>query len=329
MDTFTCSSWYYLRYTDAKNAEMPFSADNANYWMPADQYIGGIEHAILHLLYSRFFTKVLRDMGMVDAKEPFTNLLTQGMVKLDGATMSKSKGNVVAPEDMIARYGCDTLRAYILFMAPPDKDLEWSFEGLDGMYRFLARMSRFVADAATDAAVGQGVAAAGDTPAKSLHREMHRVIAKVTVDIARFQFNTALSALMELTNAAYDYRRLTDSHARDIALQRDVAETLVLLLAPFAPHLAEELWRLVLGGSASVHLEAWPTFDASAIEADEIELAVQVNGKVRGKVTVASDLAEEDIIAVALTAVDSHIEGKQVKKVVVVAGKLVSVVVAG
>ncbi|HEY5540192.1 MAG TPA: leucine--tRNA ligase [Coriobacteriia bacterium] len=329
MDTFTCSSWYYLRYTDAKNSELPFSADNANYWMPADQYIGGIEHAILHLLYSRFFTKVLRDMGMVQAKEPFTNLLTQGMVKLDGATMSKSRGNVVAPEDMIAKYGCDTLRAYILFMAPPDKDLEWSFEGLDGMYRFLARVGRFVVDAADEVEVGSGVVAAGDVAAKALHREMHRVIAKVTEDVARFQFNTAISAVMELTNAAHDYRREVGAGSRDLALQRDVAEALTLLLAPFVPHLTEELWRVVLGGGRSVHLESWPAFDPSAIEADEVELAVQVNGKVRGKVTVVTDLAEEDVIAVALTAVASHIEGKDVKKVLVVPGKLVSIVVAG
>jgi leucyl-tRNA synthetase len=268
-------------------------------------------------------------MGMLTAKEPFTNLLTQGMVKLDGATMSKSRGNVVAPEDMIAKYGADTLRAYILFMAPPDKDLEWSFEGLDGMDRFLARASRFMADAAADAESGNGVAAAGDAAAKALHRQMHRVIAKVTDDVARFQFNTAISALMELTNAAYDYRREVGAGSRDLALQRDVAETLVLLLAPFVPHLAEELWRAVLGGKGSVHLEAWPEWDASAVEADEVELAVQVNGKVRGKVTVAADLAEEDIIAVALSTVAAHVEGKSVKKVVVVAGKLVSVVVAG
>jgi leucyl-tRNA synthetase len=329
MDTFTDSSWYYLRYTDANNGELPFSAGNADYWMPVDQYIGGIEHAILHLLYSRFFTKVLSDMGMVSATEPFTNLLTQGMVKLDGATMSKSRGNVVAPEDMIAKYGADTLRAYILFMAPPDKDLEWSFDGLEGMHRFLSRVSRFVAEAAEEAAGGCGVAAAGDAPAKTLHRQMHRVIAKVTDDISRFQFNTAISALMELTNAANDYRKEVVAGSRDLALQRDVAGTLTLLLAPFVPHLAEELWRVVLGKAGSVHLEAWPTWDASAVEADEVELAVQVNGKVRGKVTVAADLAEDDIIAVALTAVAAHVEGKDVKKVVVVAGKLVSVVVAG
>jgi leucyl-tRNA synthetase len=329
MDTFTCSSWYYLRYTDARNPAAPFSADNADYWMPVDQYIGGIEHAILHLLYSRFFTKVLADMGMLTAREPFTNLLTQGMVKLDGATMSKSKGNVVAPEDIIAKFGCDTLRAYILFMAPPDKDLEWSFEGLEGMWRFLGRVWRLVTDVAEEIASGNGVAAAGDAASKKLHREMHRVTAKVTDDIGRFQFNTAISAVMELTNTAYDYRREVPSGSRDLALLREVAETLSLLMAPFTPHMCEELWRVVLGHERSVHAEEWPAYDPSACLADEVELAVQVNGKVRGKVNVAADLPESDVIAVALSAVAGHIEGREVKKVVVVAGKLVSVVVSG
>ena len=329
MDTFTCSSWYYLRYTDANNGRLPFSADNANYWMPVDQYIGGIEHAILHLLYSRFFTKVLADMGMVSAREPFTNLLTQGMVKLDGATMSKSRGNVVAPEDMIAKYGCDALRAYILFMAPPDKDLEWSYEGLDGMFRFLGRVWRFVTDAAEESVGGCGVAASGDAAGRRLHREMHRVIGKVTEDVGRFQFNTAISAIMELTNAGNDYRREVAAGQRDLALQLGVAEALTLLLAPFVPHMSEELWRAALRHDGSVHLEPWPTWDASAVQADEVELAVQVNGKVRGKVTVAADLSEEQVIEVALTAVAAHVEGKTLKKVVVVAGKLVSVVVAG
>jgi len=329
MDTFTCSSWYYLRYTDANNDTLPFSADNANHWMPVDQYIGGIEHAILHLLYSRFFTKVLRDMGLIDFGEPFTNLLTQGMVKLDGATMSKSRGNVVAPEDMIGKYGCDALRAYILFMAPPDKDLEWSYDGLDGMFRWLARVWRFVADAAEESRSGCGVVAAGDAESKKLHREMHRVIGKLTDDIARFQFNTAIAALMELTNAAYDYRHAVEEGSRDLVLLREVAETLTLLLAPFTPHMSEELWRVVLGHEASVHLQAWPIFDASAVVADELELAVQVNGKVRGKVTVAVDAPEDEVVAAALAAVAPYVEGKTVKKVVVVAGKLISVVVAG
>jgi leucyl-tRNA synthetase len=197
------------------------------------------------------------------------------------------------------------------------------------MFRFLSRLARFVADVSEEVAAGNGVAAAGDPAAKRLHREMHRVIGKVTDDVARFQFNTALSGLMELTNAAYEYRRQVADGQRDLPLMREVAETLSLLIAPFTPHLAESLWRDVLGGPNSVHLQAWPLYDPSACIADEIELAVQVNGKVRGKVTVAADLAEEDIIAVALTSVAAHVEGKDIKKVVVVVGKLVSVVVAG
>jgi len=329
MDTFTCSSWYYLRYCDARNDAAPFERDKVDYWMPVDQYIGGIEHAILHLLYSRFFTKVLRDLGLLGFDEPFTNLLTQGMVKKDGETMSKSRGNVVAPEEMIERFGADTLRAYILFMAPPDKDLEWSYEGVEGMHRWLSRVWRFVCDAAEEAASGCGVAASGDAAAETLHREMHRVIGKVTDDVERFQFNTAIAAMMELTNAAYDYRNAVGVGSRDIALLKEVAERLTLLLAPFTPHMAEELWREVLGRTGSVHTAEWPPFDASAAAADEVELAVQVNGRVRGKIVVAVDAAQEDVIAAALTAVEGWVEGKDVKKVVVVAGKLVSVVVAG
>jgi leucyl-tRNA synthetase len=327
MDTFTCSSWYYLRYTDARNDDAPFSRDNADYWMPVDQYIGGIEHAILHLLYSRFFTKVLRDLGLLGFDEPFTNLLTQGMVKMDGETMSKSKGNVVAPEEMIERYGADTLRAYILFMAPPDKDLEWSYEGVEGMYRWMSRVWRLVGDIATES---RGFSAAGTAAAgKVLRREMHRVTGKVTEDIERFQFNTAIAALMELTNAAYDYRNAVTAEERDLELQTEVAERLTLLLAPFAPHMTEELWSAVLGRGGSVHGVAWPQFDAEAAKADEIELAVQVNGKVRGRVVVAADAAEDDVREAALTQVADFVAGKEIKKVVVVAGKLVSIVVAG
>jgi leucyl-tRNA synthetase len=325
MDTFTCSSWYYLRYCDARNGDAIWDREKADYWMPVDQYIGGIEHAILHLLYSRFFTKVFRDLGLIGFDEPFTNLLTQGMVKKDGETMSKSKGNVVAPEEMIEKYGADTLRAYILFMAPPDKDLEWSYEGLEGMFRWIGRVWRLVEDSA-NASGGSG---AGDGHAKALNREMHRVIGKVTADIARFQFNTAIAAMMELTNAAYDYRKAVRAAERDSALVRRAAETLVLLLAPFAPHVAEEMWREVLGHSDSVHEQVWPAFDAAAAKADEVELAVQVNGKVRGKITVAADAAEADVTALALAEAGSWVEGKDVKKVVVVPGKLVSIVVAG
>ncbi|MHB8051490.1 MAG: leucine--tRNA ligase [Coriobacteriia bacterium] len=328
MDTFTCSSWYYFRYTDARNDTAPFSRENADYWMPVDQYIGGIEHAILHLLYSRFFTKVFADMGLTAAREPFTNLLTQGMVKKDGETMSKSRGNVVAPEDMIARYGADALRAFILFMAPPDKDLDWSQDGLEGMYRFLGRVWRYVTDVAENAPVGIAI---DEAAAKALVRERHRVAGKVTADIERFGFNTALSAMMELLNAAGDYRRTVSDDARDGALEREVAETLTLLIAPYAPHMAEELWREVLGHDGSVHREAWATFDAALAAADEIEIVVQVNGKVRGKVTVAADADEETVRAAALAVpkVAEQLEGLTVRKVVVVPGKLVSVVAAG
>ncbi|MDI6901393.1 MAG: leucine--tRNA ligase [Anaerosomatales bacterium] len=333
MDTFTCSSWYYFRYCDARNGDAIWDVDNVGYWMPVDQYIGGIEHAILHLLYSRFFTKVFRDMGLCDFGEPFTNLLTQGMVKKDGEVMSKSRGNVVAPEDMIAEFGADALRAYILFMAPPDKDLEWSQEGLEGAYRFLGRVWRYVAEVAeraegtaADAERGNG----GDADAgKALRRERHRVVGKVTDDIERFQFNTALAAMMELLNAAGEYRRATSDDERDVALEREVAETLVLLLAPYAPYMCEELWRELLGHDGSVHREPWPTYDASLAAADEIEIAVQVNGKVRGRVVVGASASEDAVrsAALALPRIVEQTEGRTIHKVVVVPGKLVSIVV--
>jgi len=328
MDTFTCSSWYYLRYCDARNGSAAFDPANTDYWMPVDQYIGGIEHAILHLLYSRFFTKVLRDMGLLTFGEPFTNLLTQGMVKLDGATMSKSRGNVVAPEDMIARYGADALRAYILFMAPPDKDLDWSYDGLEGMFRFLGRVWRLVGESAEEAPAGSADSASAGSPETALRRAMHLSIRKCTEDVERFQFNTALSAIMELVNAANDYRRDVPAGARDLALVREVAETVTLLLAPTAPHMGEELWQVVLGNTGSVHRQAWPAFDPSAVVADEIELAVQVNGKVRDRLTVAAGTPDDEIVAAALALpkVMAHTDGLTVRKTVVVAGKLVSVV---
>ncbi|MBF4509560.1 MAG: leucine--tRNA ligase [Aeromicrobium sp.] len=333
MDTFTCSSWYYFRYCDARNSDALFGRDAADYWMPVDQYIGGIEHAILHLLYSRFFTKVFADMGLTSAREPFTNLLTQGMVKKDGETMSKSKGNVVAPEDMIARYGADALRAFILFMAPPDKDLDWNQDGLEGMFRFLGRLWRYVAELAEGPdganAASDGASALPDEAAKALVRERHRVVGKVTDDVEHFGFNTALSAMMELLNAAGEYRRAASPELRDLALEREVAEVLTLLIAPYAPHMAEELWRNVLGHATSVHREPWPTWDPAQAAADEVEVVVQVNGKVRGRVVVPAD-ASEDVLREAALAephVREHTEGRTVRKMVVVPGKLVNVVV--
>lgn len=336
MDTFTCSSWYYLRYADPHNTELPFAPEKANRWMPVDQYIGGIEHAILHLLYSRFFTKVLRDMGMVDFDEPFKNLLCQGMV-LDehGDVMSKSKGNVISPEDMIAGYGADAVRAYILFMAPPDKELQWNEDGLAGMYKFLNRVWRMVGDlagvAGEDTLYQESGKLSAAEAAKVLVRERHRVCGKVVEDFDRNNFNTAIAAIMELANATGDFLHAASAEERAEnaelkALSADIAEVLVKLLSPICPHWSEELWHTVLGHEGSVHVEPWPEFDPEKAKADEVELAVQVNGKVKAKITVAADAAEEDVKAQALEAVSQAIEGKDVKKVVVVKGRLVNIV---
>ena len=337
MDTFTCSSWYYMRYTDPHNTELPFSPDRVNRWMPVDQYIGGIEHAILHLLYSRFFTKVLRDMGMLDFDEPFTNLLCQGMV-LDenGEVMSKSKGNVISPEDMIAGYGADAVRAYILFMAPPDKELQWNEDGLAGMYKFLNRTWRMVNDLAGKAGKETSFqAGAKAEEAKKAHdellRERHRVVGKVIDDFGRNNFNTAIAAIMELVNATGDYLRKNSAEDRAAnaelaAFDKEIAEVIVKLLAPMAPHWAEELWQDVLGNETSVHKEAWPEFDPNAAKASEVELAVQVNGKVKAKITVATDAAEDAIREAALEAIADATAGKDIKKVIVIPGRLVNVV---
>ena len=340
MDTFTCSSWYYMRYTDPHNENMPFDPAKANSWMPVDQYIGGIEHAILHLLYSRFFTKVLRDEGMLDFDEPFKNLLCQGMV-LDenGEVMSKSKGNVIAPEDMIKGYGADAVRAYILFMAPPDKELLWNEDGLAGMYKFLNRVWRQVCDLAFQADDETLFGGACDKKAaaesaKALLRERHRVVGKVVEDFDRNNFNTAIAAIMELSNAAGDFLRKASPKLREAdpelaALSADVAEVLVKLLAPIAPHWAEELWHTVLGHEDSIHVQPWPAFDLEKAKADEVELAVQVNGKVKARIVVSASAAEEDVLEVAFAAqpVAKAIEGKDVIKKIVIPGRLVNIVV--
>ncbi len=336
MDTFTCSSWYYLRYTDPHNDQQPFDPAKANAWMPVDKYIGGIEHAILHLLYSRFYTKALRDMGLVNIDEPFRNLLCQGMV-LDehGDVMSKSKGNVVSPEKMIDAYGADAVRAYILFMAPPEKELLWNEDGLAGLYKFLNRAWRVVCDLMAQADDETLFEKADEKKAaaarKQLVRERHRVVGKVTADIERDNFNTAIAAVMELVNAASDYLHVVAPDARaegadDAVLARDVAETIVKLLSPITPHWSEELWCTVLGHEPSIHEEPWPTFDPEKAKSDEVELAVQVNGKVKARITVAADEAEDAIKQTALSAVSHALEGKDVKKVIVVKGRLVNIV---
>ena len=337
MDTFTCSSWYYMRYTDPHNTQAPFDSEKVNRWMPVDQYIGGIEHAILHLLYSRFFTKVLRDLGMLDFDEPFTNLLCQGMV-LDGNgdVMSKSKGNVVSPEDMILEYGADACRAYILFMAPPDKELLWNEDGLAGVYKFLNRAWRIVNDLVGEAGEATYFQKAESEEkiaelAKTLKRERHRVVGKVTDDFARNNFNTAISAVMELCNAASDYLRSASADARKAnselaALDTEVATVIVKLLAPIVPHWAEELYHSVLRNTESVHLSAWPTWDPEAAKADEVEIAVQVCGKVRARVVVSASATEDELRETALNAVAKDLDGKNVVKTIVIPGRLVNVV---
>ena len=337
MDTFTCSSWYYMRYTDPHNFELPFDPAKANYWMPVDQYIGGIEHAILHLLYSRFFTKVLRDAGMLDFDEPFTNLLCQGMV-LDenGEVMSKSKGNVVSPEEMIAVYGADAVRAAVLFMGPPDKEKLWNEDGLAGMYKFLNRLWRQVYDLVGAAGEDTLYQAAGKKSAKELaeelNRERHRLVGKVVEDVERNNFNTAIAAIMELSNAVGNYLRAASAEERAqdaelAAFDRELADVLVELMAPFTPHWSEELWHTPLGHDTSVHEQPWPEFDLALAAADEVELAVQINGKVKTRITVAADVAEEAIRETALEAVSKATEGKNVVKVIVIPDRLVNIVV--
>lgn len=337
MDTFTCSSWYYMRYTDPHNSELPFDPAKANYWMPVDQYIGGIEHAILHLLYSRFFTKVLRDAGMLDFDEPFTNLLCQGMV-LDenGEVMSKSKGNVVSPEEMIAVYGADAVRAAVLFMGPPDKEKLWNEDGLAGMYKFLNRLWRQVYDLVGEAGEDTLYQAAGKKSVKELaeelNRERHRLVGKVVEDIERNNFNTAIAAIMELSNAVGNYLRAASAEERAqdaelAAFDRELADVLVELMAPFTPHWSEELWHTPLGHDTSVHEQPWPEFDLALAAADEVELAVQINGKVKTCITVAADAAEEAIRETALEAVSKATEGKNVVKVIVIPDRLVNIVV--
>ncbi|BEU87708.1 leucine--tRNA ligase [Selenomonas sp. TAMA-11512] len=330
MDTFLCSSWYYLRYADPKNTKLPFARDKVNYWAPVDQYIGGIEHAILHLLYSRFFTKVLRDAGLLDFDEPFTNLLTQGMVLKDGSKMSKSKGNVVSPEEIIAKYGADTARLFILFAAPVDRDLDWSDQGVEGAYRFLNRVWRIVdtfADTVKTAKATYDTAALTDE-GKELRRILHATIKKVTDDIGgRFMFNTAISSIMELVNAFYAFQDTKDPAPE---LLKEVVEDLLKLLAPFAPHITEELWEMI-GHTSSIHAEKWPVCDAAAIVQDEVEIVLQINGKVRERLVIPNGLDRTTMEKMAFSneKVKTLIEGKTVVKVIAVPNKLVNIVVKG
>ena len=328
MDTFTCSSWYYLRYCDPHNDEAPFSREAADHWMTVDNYIGGIEHAILHLLYSRFWTKVMRDLGMLDFDEPFTNLLCQGMVKdANGDTMSKSKGNVVPPSSVIGPYGADTMRLAILFIAPSEKDFNWDEEVVAGANRFIKRAWRIVwgLAAAADRDAELDIARL-DAAGKELYRRMHEMGIKATNDFDRAQFNTAISAVMELVNDASAYLNKVQIDKRDPALCFVVARAIVAMLSPICPHWAEELYNEALGFETSVYDEPWPEFDEESAKASTIQIAVQVLGKVRARIDVAADASKDELEAAARVAVASFIAGKVVRKVIVVPGRLVNIV---
>lgn len=330
MDTFVCSSWYFLRYTSPHENDTAVNKAQSDYWMNVDQYIGGVEHAILHLMYARFFQKALKDIGLVSANEPFENLLTQGMVLKDGAKMSKSKGNVVSPEEIIEEYGADTARMFILFAAPPERDLEWNDQAVEGCYRFLNRVWRLVT-ANEDRVRGHSgteilIANSRD---KELNRLVHHTVKRVTSDISdRFNFNTAISAAMEFVNGMYDYTENVEVEEKNLPLLCYAFETLLKLLAPFTPHIAEELWER-LGGQPSVHLQPWPQYNAEALKVDTIVLAVQVNGKVRDRVEVSVDSSEDEIReqALGLNRVRELLSGKQIAKVIIVPQKLVNIVI--
>ena len=332
MDTFVDSSWYFYRFADAHNDQLPFDPAKVKYWCPVDFYSGGVEHAILHLIYSRFFARVFRDLGMIDHSEPFTHLLTQGMVLKDGQVMSKSKGNVVDPDTMLDKVGSDALRLYVMFVAPPEKEVEWSDAGLDGSFRWLARVWR-VAEHWREAALA---AAPLDTATlvadeRAMRRKTHDTIRRVTADIdTRKQMNTAVSAMMELVNDLYLF---TDAQrgaptAQGAAVAREAIESLVVLVSPFAPHTAEEIWERYAhaGTLAAAH---WPAVDEAAARAESIVVPVQVNGKVRGRIAVSPDAADAELerLALADPGVQPHLVGKTVKRVVVAKGRLVSVVV--
>lgn len=330
MDTFTCSSWYFMRYTDPHNNELPYNRKKANHWMPVDNYIGGIEHAILHLLYSRFWTKVARDLGMIDVDEPFTNLLTQGMVKdAHGDTMSKSKGNVVPPSSVIEPYGADTMRLAILFIAPPEKDFDWDEEAVGGANRFIKRAWRVVWGLTQSADFNATIELDKlDKKSAELNRALHELGIRCTHDYDRGQFNTAISAVMELVNAASKY--LVDTQAtpqnRNAALCARVARDIVAMLAPICPHWAEELYHEAFGFSASVYDEVWPEFDKEQAIAATQEIVVQIMGKVRARIDVPTDATKEQMQQQAHEAVSNLLEGKQIVKVIVVPNKLVNFV---
>jgi leucyl-tRNA synthetase len=322
MDTFVDSSWYYLRYLTPKDKKRPFETEIVNKWLPVDQYIGGVEHAIMHLLYSRFITKVFYDLGLVNFDEPFKRLFTQGMIIKDGAKMSKSKGNVVSPDALIAKYGADTVRLYTLFIGPPEKDAEWNDRGVEGSWRFLNRVWKLVERLKVKSLKFK---AKKTKTAENLRRKTHQTIKKVTEDLEReFHFNTAISAIMELVNETYKVQE----QDLDLVAIKEALETTVILLSPLVPHIAEEMWQR-LGKENSIFRLPWPTYDREIIQAEEILIVVQINGKVRAKITVPYDIEEEELKKLILQdeRVARWIEGKTPKRFLVVPKKLVSIVV--
>ena len=327
MDTFVDSSWYFYRYTSARNDKVPFDTNTVAYWFPIDQYIGGVEHAILHLIYSRFWTKVMRDLGLIKNDEPVQRLFTQGMVIKNGAKMSKSKGNVVSPDDMIARYGADATRAYALFAAPPDRDLDWQEDGVAGISRFLGRVYRFVnryAERGPNAAAGASTRAA-----QALQRKLHQTIRKITEDFSgRWHFNTCIASIMELVNALTAAEAAIAAGEIPDAVLADALRNLVLLLAPFAPYLSFELWEK-LGEKGNLLRAPWPKYDEALAREDEIEVPVQVNGKLRSVIRVAAEASQETLrdVALAEEKVQAAIAGKEIVKIIIVPAKLVNLVV--
>jgi leucyl-tRNA synthetase len=332
MDTFVDSSWYFYRYTDPKNTHAPFDSERAGYWFPIDQYIGGVEHAILHLIYSRFWTRFMRDLGMITNDEPATRLFTQGMVIKDGAKMSKSKGNVISPDDMVARYGADSTRMYSLFAAPPDRDLDWQEDGVAGVSRFLSRVWRLVtkyAPIARGALSDPQLSSKTQDGVSRLRRKLHQTIAKITLDFeGRWHFNTCIAAIMELVNELQASEAQIASGEISAPVVREVLTSLVLLLAPFAPFLAAELWE-ELGGEGAILRAPWPKSDPGLAKEDEIEIPVQINGKLISVVRVAADADARTIEAAALAdeKVRARSAGKTVIKVIVVPGRAVNLVV--
>ena len=328
MDTFVDSSWYFLRYCDAHNSEKPFDKKKADYWMNVDQYIGGVEHAILHLLYARFFQMVMHDLGLVDAEEPFDNLLTQGMVIKDGAKMSKSLGNIVSPEEIQAKYGADTARLFILFAAPPEKELDWSDAGVEGSYRFLNRVYRLVQEYVNEIRGdfrGSETITIQSAEDKALNFQLNATVKKVTEDAGgRFSFNTAISSIMELVNALYKYKQ----GEVNVPLMNDAIEKLILILNPFVPHITEELWN-DLGHEDRVYQQIWPEFDPAALELETVEIIVQVNGKLKDKMAFEKNAEKSAIEEAALASerVQDAIAGKSVVKTIVVPNKLINFVV--